>query len=242
MRSGCRGEGKPSSSLGRVLLLAIDTSTSAITVALHDGGYVVASESVLNPRAHAELLAPALTRALTTAGLAPADVTDVVVGTGPGPFTGLRVGLVTARVFAWARGVPVAGLCSLDALALGAVDSGFGGPRLAVATDARRKEVYWATYDVRGGLPVRIAGPTVERPADVRADVRELPCAGRGPLLYPQDFARPIWPLDVDAAALSRLAVHRLKAGQSLDAPEPLYLRRPDAVPSPAKPVFAAGR
>lgn len=221
-----------------MLLLALDTATSAITVAVHDGDRVVADESILDPRAHAEHLAPAVGRVLSAAGAAPADVTHVVAGTGPGPFTGLRVGLVTARVFAWARGLTPYGVSSLDALAHATYrrDPATRGP-LAVATDARRKEVYWATYAWADGLPRRVAGPAVARPAELPPEVGALPCAGRGPLLYPQALPHATGPLDVAAGDLADLAVARLAAGVTLDAPEPLYLRRPDAVPTAPKPV-----
>lgn len=225
-----------------VLLLAIDTSTSAITVALHDGDKVLSRESVLDARAHAEELSPAMIRALDAAGAAPSEVTQVVVGAGPGPFTGLRVGLVTARVFAWTVGVPVAGMCSLDAIAYDTVRAGFGGGQLLVATDARRKEVYWATYDIQDGVPARTHGPAVDRPGQLPETVRDLPCAGRGPVLYPDVFGHQVGPLDVDAAALAELAAYRLSRGETLDSPDPLYLRRPDAVPTPAKPVGVPGR
>ncbi|QQR99861.1 MAG: tRNA (adenosine(37)-N6)-threonylcarbamoyltransferase complex dimerization subunit type 1 TsaB [Austwickia sp.] len=224
-----------------MLLLAIDTATSAITVALHDGATVVAEETVLDPRGHAEHLAPALRRVLTAASAVPADVTHVVAGTGPGPFTGLRVGLVTARVFAWARGLPTYGVCSLDALAHAAYAHGLDEPTpgpIAVATDARRREVYWASYELGPHrLPVRTAGPAVARAADLPESVRTLPCAGRGPGLYPEALPHARGPLDVAAGAMADLAVRRLSAGMDLDDATPRYLRRPDAVPTPAKAV-----
>ena len=109
-----------------MILLAMDTSTSAITVAVHDGEHVLAERSVLDARAHTEHLAPLVQDALETAGLRPADITDVAVGIGPGPFTGLRVGLVTARVLAYTMGVPCHGVVSLDALAQEVVRTGTG--------------------------------------------------------------------------------------------------------------------
>ncbi|MCA0436283.1 MAG: tRNA (adenosine(37)-N6)-threonylcarbamoyltransferase complex dimerization subunit type 1 TsaB [Actinobacteria bacterium] len=234
-----------------MLLLAIDTATSAITVALHDGARVLAQESVVDPRAHGEQLAPAVQRALSAGGVTPADVTHVVAGIGPGPFTGLRVGLVTARAFAWARGLPAYGVCSLDALAQAAYEprpdgdpvppGATGTHPLLVATDARRREIYWARYELASDRRlVRTAGPAVGRAADLPEEVRALPCAGRGPLLYPDALTNPHGPLDVAAGALADLAVARLAAGENLDPPEPLYLRRPDAVPTPAKPVSAS--
>lgn len=231
-----------------MLLLAIDTSTSAISVALCEGTRVLAADSVIDVRAHSERLTPLIVSVLAAAGATPSDLEAVVAGQGPGPFTGLRVGLVTARVLAWSRGIPAYGVCSLDAIALQALSSlppaaatQPSAARLLVATDARRKEVYWAGYDVQDGLPVRLEGPGVARAADLPADLRALPCAGRGPLLYPDAFATPLPVLDVDAAALGVLAAHRLEAtgsgGAPLPGPDPLYLRRPDAQPSAAKPV-----
>lgn len=212
-----------------MLLLAIDTSTSAITVALHDGGHVVASESVLDPRAHAELLTPALTRALTTAGVTPAAVTDVVVGIGPGPFTGLRVGLVTARTLGFVLEIPVYGVCTLDVLAVEAVDTGAAIGDFVVATDARRKEVYLASYDEDG---VRLTGPVVDRPAALATDAQVV---GEGALLYPDHFPTAVGPSRPGAGWLARTVADERA---ELSDPDPLYLRRPDAVmPGPRKPA-----
>lgn len=121
----------------------MDTATPAVTVALHDGEAVVASTSQVDARRHGELLLPAVDRVLKEAGRTLDAVTGIVVGVGPGPYTGLRVGLVTAAAFSSALGVPVHGLCTLDGLAYA---SGIDEP-FAVATDARRKEVYWARYE-----------------------------------------------------------------------------------------------
>jgi len=101
-----------------VLVLALDTSGAAVTAALHDGRAVVARRSTPDARRHAELLAPSITAVLDEAGASRGDITAVAVGVGPGPFTGLRAGVVTARVLGLALGVEVAGVCSLDALAL----------------------------------------------------------------------------------------------------------------------------
>ncbi|HYN29483.1 MAG TPA: tRNA (adenosine(37)-N6)-threonylcarbamoyltransferase complex dimerization subunit type 1 TsaB [Dermatophilaceae bacterium] len=226
-----------------MLILGIDTSTSAVAVAVSDGTTVLARAERLDPRAHTEALAPLVRDVLTGAGATPADLTDVAVGTGPGPFTGLRVGLVTAAVLGHALGVPVHGLCSLDALAQAAVAGSWSGaagrPRdVLVATDARRKEVYWARYAVRpdtGGRGAararRLEGPHVDRPADLPEEVRALPTAGRGPLLHPALLPHAVGPLDVDAGVLLEVAVARLGAGEPMPV-EPLYLRRPDALTS----------
>lgn len=214
-----------------MLILGIDTSTSAIAVGLSDGADRVESRSRLDARGHTEHLAPLVAALLSETGTSVDDLTAVAVGTGPGPFTGLRVGMVTGVTMGYALGIPVHGVCSLDvlahqALAAGAVgEAGFG-----VATDARRREVYWATYAV--GAPdgaVRTSGPAVDRPAEVPADVRALPTAGRGPLLYGDLFASPVDVLDVDAGVLALLAARGVAAGASMPV-EPLYLRRPDAL------------
>jgi tRNA threonylcarbamoyl adenosine modification protein YeaZ len=211
-----------------MLLLAIDTSTSAIAVALHDGLSPVTA-TVVDARAHTENVAPLLAQCLATAGRAPSDVTDVVVGTGPGPFTGLRVGMVSGLVFAHARGIPVHGVCSLDALAHEAAPL-VGDGEFLVATDARRKEVYVARYAAEQGAARRLTEPAVDRPATLAPELRALPTAGRGPLLFPDLFPRPLGgPLDASAVALAEVALARLAEGTAMPV-EPLYLRRPDAL------------
>jgi tRNA threonylcarbamoyladenosine biosynthesis protein TsaB len=120
-----------------VLLLAMDTATPATTVAVHDGTTVLARRTVVDARRHAEVLAPAVAEVLAAIDASVADLTLVACGVGPGPYTGLRVGVVTARVLALSRGIPVVGVCTLDAIAAGCgLDRPFG-----VATDARRREV-----------------------------------------------------------------------------------------------------
>lgn len=216
-----------------VLLLALDTATPAVTVAVHDGAQVRASRRVVDARRHGELLVPLVAEALAEAGAGPRDLTDVVAGVGPGPFTGLRIGLVTARTLASTVGAVLHGVCSLDALALAALP----GP-LVVATDARRREVHWAAYDDAGR---RVDGPHVAAPHELAAS---LPAGtvlvGRGASLYADVLgaagAVRAEPVDPDAAVLAQAYVDgRLQ----LLPPDPLYLRQPDAVPpGPAKPVL----
>lgn len=237
-----------------MMMLALDTSTSAIAVAVHDGNSVLAEHAVVDARAHTEHLAPLIEQALATAQITPADLTDIAVGVGPGPFTGLRVGLVTARTMAYALGIPCHGVVSLDALAHDAVRSGTvsGASEFVVATDARRKEVYLARYAVDDSTVAgeavearearRLSGPDVIRPADIDGEARALPAVGRGAQLYPEVFAVAAEPLDVSAAALAAVALSQLADGieVGLDA---LYLRRPDAQPSPgAKSTITAER
>lgn len=208
------------------MLLALDTATAAVTVALHDGDRVVASSTRVDPMRHGELLAPQIAAVLAEAGLVRQDLTAVAVGVGPGPFTGLRVGLVTARTLGAVLEIPVYGVCTLDVLAVQAVDDGAVSERFVVATDARRKEVYWAAYDGSGD---RLHGPHVAKPAEVASDG---PVVGKGALLYPDAFPNAVGPELPDAGVLAQaLADERVVP---LD-PEPLYLRRPDAA-APGKP------
>lgn len=216
-------------------MLALDTATPAVTVALHDAdsGRTLAASDEIDARRHGELLLPAVDRVLRQAGRTTAELTDIVVGVGPGPYTGLRVGLATAEVFGAALGVTVHGMCTLDGIAYA---SGLDTP-FVVATDARRKEVYWARYaDAR----TRVTEPAVERPAGLPEEVRALPAVGAGALLYADDFphVRSDLPAEQSAAALARLATEKLAAGAELLPPRPLYLRRPDAqVPANYKVV-----
>ncbi|MFD3959039.1 MULTISPECIES: tRNA (adenosine(37)-N6)-threonylcarbamoyltransferase complex dimerization subunit type 1 TsaB [Streptomyces] len=204
----------------------MDTATPAVTVALHDGTSVVASSGEVDARRHGELLLPAVDRVLAEAGVKLDAVTGVVVGVGPGPYTGLRVGLVTAATFGSALAVPVHGICTLDGLAYAAgQDGGVEGP-FAVATDARRKEVYWARYE---DARTRTGEPAVDRPADIARALAGLPVVGAGAALYPEAFPDARGPEHVAAGALAALAAERLAAGQELLEPQPLYLRRPDA-------------
>ena len=210
-------------------LLALDTATSAITVAAHDGTTVLAARSVEDARHHTEHLAPTIEAVLGDAGWSPRALSDIVVGTGPGPFTGLRVGIVTALTLGHATGARVHGVCSLDALARAAREAHPQETEVLVATDARRREVYWARY--RDGA--RVEGPDVCRAAELPDALRALPTVGRGPLLYPDALADPLTApgrplLDVDAAALARVAVDGIRAGSPMPT-TPLYLRRPDA-------------
>lgn len=206
-----------------MLLLALDTATPAVTVALHDGTSVVASSSQVDARRHGELLLPAVDRVLAEAGRKLDAVTEIVVGVGPGPYTGLRVGLMTADTFGLALGVPVHGVCTLDGLAYA---SGIESGPFVVATDARRKEVYWARYE---DPRTRVGEPAVDRPADIAEQVAGVPAVGAGALLYPDTFPDAHEPEHCSAAALASLAAERLAAGEELLPPRPLYLRRPDA-------------
>nr|WP_218859864.1 tRNA (adenosine(37)-N6)-threonylcarbamoyltransferase complex dimerization subunit type 1 TsaB [Petropleomorpha daqingensis] len=200
------------------MVLALDTATPTLVAGVArwaDGTVeVLAEQAVPSGNKHAELLTPAIRAVLGDAGTAMGDLDAVVVGLGPGPFTGLRVGVVTAATLADARRLPAVGVCSLDAI-------GDGGR--TVVTDARRKEVYWAAYDAAG---VRVDGPGVERPEELSA---------RGPFVGDERFAERLGAEVVDArvttAGLLQAAAAQLADPSSAGPLTPLYLRRPDATP-----------
>jgi tRNA threonylcarbamoyl adenosine modification protein YeaZ len=214
-----------------VLVVVVDTSTPAVTaavVSVEATVSVLAQRVTVDARAHGELLAPAIAACLSEARASVREVGAIVAGLGPGPFTGLRVGLVTAVAMAQARAVPVYGVCSLDGI--GGATTG----RVLVATDARRKEIYWARYD----NGVRVGEPAVDRPASVVFD--DLVCAGDGAWLYAEVLGHPVLdePRYPRASVLAALAADRIRAGAPSEAMTPLYLRRPDAVePGAPKPV-----
>ncbi len=208
------------------MLLAFDTATPAVSVALHDGTRLLASWTATDGRRHGEHLAVGIDAVLREAGAAIGDVDEVAVGVGPGPFTGLRVGLMTARALGSALGIAVHGVCTLDVIAAAArLDTPF-----VVATDARRREVYWASYDAAGQ---RVGLPSVDLPADVGWSG---PAVGAGAALYPDYFPDAREPLLPDAAVLAELVA---SGRATLLAADPLYLRRPDAVePGARKPAM----
>lgn len=210
-----------------VLVLALDTSSIAVSVDVVDVHAdrvdTLARERWVGPHGHSEHLTPTVAAALESAGRSPRDVGAIVAGTGPGPFTGLRVGLVTAAALAEALGVPAYGVCSLDGIAPAEGD-------VLVATDARRREVYWATY--RSGE--RLDGPNVSYPVDVVPGASTA-MTGAGARLYADVLGLPLLDVEYPApAVLVNAALDRLRAGSPSDPLTPLYLRRPDAVPPKA--------
>lgn len=220
-----------------MLILAIDTSAVASAALISDEAMegVLDSFSTEDTRSHAEVLAPGVGKLLAGAGVTGADLDAIVTGVGPGPFTGLRSGIATARTLAYVWNKPLFGLMSLDAIALEVAESTAAAPEFLVATDARRKEVYWARYSLaEGRLPVLVDGPHV----GFASELPDLPVFGAGAGLYADvlranpDFART----QPDAASLGQFAMARLTAGQELLDSTPLYLRESDAqVPGPRK-------
>jgi tRNA threonylcarbamoyl adenosine modification protein YeaZ len=228
-----------------VLVLVVDSSTPAVTAAVADvtdhGVVLRAERQAVDAKAHGELLAPAVDAVLGEAGARPRDLDAIVAGVGPGPFTGLRVGLVTAASMAQTLDIPTYGVCSLDALgrasegALGRADE-----RVLAATDARRKEIYWAVYD--GGL--RVTEPDVDLPATVAERIAGLGvtvAVGEGAHKYAGLLGLPVRdePRYPPAAALLAMAAERIRAKGPGERLTPLYLRRPDAVAAAGrKPVL----
>lgn len=223
-------------------VLALDTATAATAVAVvavaPDGAVDVLSRArFLDPRAHGEQLAPHINSALDKADVRPEGLTAIVAGTGPGPFTGLRVGLATAAAMGQTLGAPTYGVCSLDGI--GAATGTAGQDPVLVATDARRREVYWALYV--GGS--RVSGPEVIRPEElppllVARGVRQA--YGEGALRYRRVLGLPVAedPLYPDPALLVAAAAKRIVDRAPAEQLVPLYLRRPDtAEPRPPKPA-----
>lgn len=207
------------------MLLAIDTSSgSSVAVVDRDGG-VLGERSVVDTMRHAEVIGALIEGALADAGVAVADLSAVAAGMGPGPFTGLRVGIAAARAFAIGAGIPVVPIISHDAIAferLGTMHVASAAGGLLVVTDARRREVYWSAYggldDV--GLPVRTAGPGLCKPDDLEHETAALGVADR---------------LDagiVSAGALGMLAELTYLHGRPFADDQALYLRSPDVTES----------
>jgi tRNA threonylcarbamoyl adenosine modification protein YeaZ len=240
------------------VILAFDTSSALSSVAVVADGAVIVERSHLDPRRHAEVLGVLF--AEVRSAIDPSALTAVVCGVGPGPYTGLRVGIASALAAgaAWAR--PVIGVCSLDAIALAALASTEAAGPVSVAADARRSEVYWARYD---GFGARVEGPRVSPPGSIAAALRDGRWVGHGAAIHaglfatvdvddedetPRAYATASWIGHRAAALLAAGAVADAApevldahgedtgstsvalAGAGLLPPRPLYLRRPDAV------------
>jgi len=203
-------------------VLAIDTSVGVSVAILRSNDEVTQSQAV-DHGMQGELTAELISKVVSDSGLKIEEITDVVVGVGPGPFTGLRVGLVTASVFAHAREIPIHGICSLDAIAFD-----YAKPCIVV-TDARRKELYWAQYEGR-----RIGDPKVAKPEDIAAQFPDAKFIGPGAYLYPDSISGEF--AELKAGSLAKL----FQSGSTqLVEVSPMYLRKPDAVePTTRKSVL----
>ncbi len=216
------------------LVLTIDTATPAVTAGVvrlgagpeppESDAELLAERVTVDPRAHVEQLTPNIVAALTDAGLDGERLDAVVVGCGPGPFTGLRVGMATAAAFGHALGIPVRGVCSLDAIGL---ETAAVAGEVLVVTDARRREVYWARY--RNG--VRVAGPEVNSAGDVPAGAEAVAGSPEHAALFGLPRLAPVRPTPT---GLVRAVADWASAPEPL---VPLYLRRPDAKPQAPRPV-----
>lgn len=209
------------------MLLAIDTSAgTSVAVVDHDRG-VISERGVSDTMRHAEVIGALIQDCLDDAGVPVAALSGVVGGMGPGPFTGLRVGIAAARVFALGAAKPLVPIISHDAIAYGRFRTGHAGP-LLVVTDARRREVYWSAYSGAdaAGLPVRVAAPGLAKPAE---------------LLEP-GWSYAGWPRfdapTVSAGDLGMVAELLWANKRPFAADAPLYLRSPDVtVPNARKRV-----
>lgn len=208
------------------LILAIDTS-SGTSVALVENGQIRAEHNVPDTMKHAELIGAAIQDVLAQAFVHPAQIMAVVAGRGPAPFTGLRVGIAAATMFAAGVGIKLYGGVSLDAIALAALPNLTVSKNepLLVTTDARRKEVYWALYSGldEHGVPIRIDGPGVMKPAELEEYLTD----------------RNVHPVSTDAevsaANLALLAEAQLRNGTISEDVTALYLRAADAVEPKAR-------
>ena len=203
-------------------VLAIDTSVGVSVAILRSNGELTQSQAV-DHGMQGELTAELISQVVADSGIEISEITDVVVGVGPGPFTGLRVGLVTAAVFAHARNIPIHGICSLDAIAFD-----YAKP-CVVVTDARRKELYWARYEDK-----RIGEPQVSKPEDLLAQFPDSEFVGPGAQLYPDFISGKV--SELKAGSLAKLFA--TGTAQLVDV-SPMYLRKPDAVePTTRKSVL----
>jgi len=222
------------------MILGIDTSLGTTVAVVEEDGVVRAEASSPDPLAHAEVIGLLIEAVLAEAALGPVGATTspepvtvsrVAVGMGPGPFTGLRVGIAAARAFALGRGLPVVPVPSHDAAALAVLlaDPFADVPEFAVVTDARRREYAYTVYSGLDddGLPKRAAGPDLVARDGLDARLTELGARRR-------DIT------EISASMVALAAARAVAAGRTLAHGEPLYLRAPDVtLPAPRKKVGA---
>jgi tRNA threonylcarbamoyl adenosine modification protein YeaZ len=218
------------------VILGIDTSLGSAVAVVELDGVIRSQVESTDPRGHAEVIGTLIERALAEASVTAADISHVAAGMGPGPFTGLRVGIAAARTFALGRGVPVVPVVSHDAVALELMlhraltghDEEAADNTFAVVTDARRREFAYTVY--RGldddGLPIRLVEPALTPRDEIDAVLAEARAVR-------QDAER------IPAAMLALAAARALMAGRAIASPDALYLRSPD-VTMPVRTVPAA--
>ena len=205
------------------VILAVDTSLGSAVALIDADGRVLAGASSSDPLGHAEVIGALLEQVVTGAG--EVGITHVVAGMGPGPFTGLRIGIATARAFALGRGIPVVPVPSHFAAALTVLETEAPETRFAIVTDARRREVAVSVFDGvdADGIP-NLVEPTALVP---RTDADER-----------LHGIQSIEVSTLDAAFLARVGIRAARAGSELTGAEPLYLRQPDVtVPGAPKRV-----
>lgn len=223
------------------MILGIETAVDHVGVALGDHRGIRAQTSLASDRRHAEALTPMIKFVMQQAGVSMEELSTVAVDVGPGLFTGMRVGIAAAQSMAWALEIPMAAICSLDALAM---HSDTADIPVAAALDARRGEVYWAMYRMRGvgAEPQRITEPVVSPPEDLAVYLaergEEVLCVGSGFDRHQELFEASPWvsPLSTHgcvptAEAVVTLASHCVAADKTVSATDiqPMYLRAPDA-------------
>jgi tRNA threonylcarbamoyladenosine biosynthesis protein TsaB len=197
------------------MILAIDSSSGTSAAIVSAEGLTMAEASSDNPRGHAEVVGELIAQVLADANLSPADLQAVVMGVGPGPFTGLRVGMAAAQAVAWAHQIPLWPVVSMDAAAYGREG------RVLVWSDQKRRERAWAVYSLEDGLPISDHLPVLHA-AD---DFSQVEDAHPG--------CDVMEATSVKAADLARVAIGRQARGLGLVSPQALYLRAPDVTLSP---------
>jgi len=195
------------------MFLAVDSSLATSVAVVSSGGELLSECSSTDPRGHAENIGALMQEALATAGVTPAELTHVVMGVGPGPFTGLRVGMAAAEAFALSRSLPLIPIISHDAPAHGAGDC-------VVITDARRGEIAYSVYAGEGAMR-RVQGPALCRPGNLDTELGDY---GALPRIQAEI---------ISAGALGQVAASYLESGVPLASAAPQYLRAPDVTVTP---------
>ena len=226
-----------------MIVLALDTATPDLVTGVVAGdGTLLGDKVIPDTRMHSEQLMPTVQRLLEETNLEFSDLGAVVVGCGPGPFTGLRIGMATATALADALKIPVYGVCSLDAIADAMAQGNPAARRVLVATDARRKEIYYASFELESGSARRVLGPEVGKPEDLSVPGPEHDWVSIPEELAPRlpEAFRGLERCDFRPRAAGLVAVSGVLRGSEPAPVAPLYLRRPDAKVPAQKPRSSA--